>query len=284
MLRKHTFYGNKIGSATLSGGNWRPALPLANLKDRSLTKMARSMNANPASTVINIDLGGLYPINGVMFGPTNMTARGRYRVMKTDAAFTTTIYGGTWQRIGASVPFGSLPYGSAHLYDGCVPWDDPNRLPWMITVFSGRVGARYLRVEIEDVGNPDGHVDLAYGFIASAFVPTYNYDYGNNGLSLVDRSFSSESLGGAKHFWRRTNKRRWQCQIGLSPEAEAYGEFYRMLKIAGFDQDVFVVPDPEDTAHLQDRSFLGTLQSPDPIAQVYFQHASIGFSVEELNA
>lgn len=83
---------------------------------------------------------------------------------------------------------------------------------------------------------------------------------------------------------RRTNKRRWQCQIGLSPEAEAYSAFYRMLKIAGFDQDVFVVPDLEDAAHLQDRSFLGTLQSPDPIAQAYFQHASIGFAVEELTA
>lgn len=57
-----------------------------------------------------------------------------------------------------------------------------------------------------------------------------------------------------------------------------------MLKIAGFDQDVFVVPDPDDTAHMQDRSFLGTLQSPDPIAQVYFQHASIGFAVEERTA
>lgn len=214
MLRKHTFYGNKIGAATLSGGSWMPALPLANLKDQSLTKVARSVNADPASTIINIDLGGLYAINGVMLGPTNMTARGRYRVMKTDAAFTTTIYGGAWQRLGTRIPFGSLPYGSAHLYNGCVPWGDPDRLPWMQTIFPGRVGVRYLRAEFDDADNPAGCLDVAYGFIAGAFVPTYNYDYGNNGLSILDRSFSSETLGEAKHYWRRTSKRRWQCQIG----------------------------------------------------------------------
>ena len=66
--------------------------------------------------------------------------------------------------------------------------------------------------------------------------------------------------------WRLPNKKRWQCQLDMLPEDEAYGAFWRMLNISGFDRECFVVPDPNDTANLQVRSFPGRIVQPDPVA------------------
>ena len=48
---------NRIDEAALSGGAWLSGLPLANLKERALSKVCRSVNASPGSTVIDLDLG-----------------------------------------------------------------------------------------------------------------------------------------------------------------------------------------------------------------------------------
>ena len=48
---------NRIDEAALSGGAWLSGLPLANLKERALSKVCRSVNASTGSTVIDLDLG-----------------------------------------------------------------------------------------------------------------------------------------------------------------------------------------------------------------------------------
>mgnify|MGYP006921395317 CR=1 FL=1 len=50
-------YGNIIDQATLSGGSWDAAHPLAQLQERELSAYARSTSADPADTQIIIDHG-----------------------------------------------------------------------------------------------------------------------------------------------------------------------------------------------------------------------------------
>ena len=53
----HTFaYGNLIDDATLSGGSWEVAHPLAELQERELALYAKSSTADPADTQIILSL------------------------------------------------------------------------------------------------------------------------------------------------------------------------------------------------------------------------------------
>jgi hypothetical protein len=281
-LRVHLFYNSVADGAVLSGGSWQGAMPLARMQTEDLTDIARSTSLNPASTRFNITLDTVRAARGIMFGPTNMTARAQFRVARTDATFTEDVFDAGWQRFGTRVPFGTLPYGAPHTYDGFVPWSDPDRLPWAICVLPQRIGSRYWRVEIDDQANPDGYIDIGRLYVWDAFVPSINYAYGNNGLSLVDGSISSKAVGGNKRFWRLPNKRRWQGQLDVLPEDEAFSAFWAMINLSGFDRECFVVPNPGDTANMQARSFAGRLFQIDPIAQAYFRRASAGFGIEEL--
>ena len=49
-------YGNKATGATLSGGQWESALPLDNLKNGRLGKVARSSTQGPSATQFRFDL------------------------------------------------------------------------------------------------------------------------------------------------------------------------------------------------------------------------------------
>ncbi|MCO5071149.1 MAG: hypothetical protein M9944_08085 [Rhizobiaceae bacterium] len=280
--RVHIFYDSKADSAVLSGGSWLSACPLSSIQTKDYSEVARSTDASLASTRINIALSSVYAVRGIMFRMENATARAKFRCIRTDATFTDAYYTTPWMNIGVQVPFGTLPYGSPWLYDGYVAWDDPDRSPWAISVYDKRFGGRYWQVQIDDVDNPDGYLDISRLYVWDAYVPTLNYVYGNNGLSLTDNSISSKAVGGARHVLRLPNKKRWQCQLDLLPESEAYGAFWHMLNISGFDRECFVVPDPNDTVNLQTRSFAGRFVQPDPIAQTFFRRAGSGFGIEEL--
>ena len=73
-------YGNLIDSATLSGGDWSETLPLANLQSRILSKVARSTDAAPASTVIAVDFGAARTLGVVALVNHNLTLAATVRV------------------------------------------------------------------------------------------------------------------------------------------------------------------------------------------------------------
>jgi hypothetical protein len=65
----------------LAGGSWRTSgdVKLANLQDPDLTTLARSTNADPASTVINIDFGTLRDIRVAAIPRHNISLSGSIR-------------------------------------------------------------------------------------------------------------------------------------------------------------------------------------------------------------
>ena len=48
---------NRSDAATLSGGDWEPTLPLANMQTRFGTEVARSTSADDGDTIIDVDFG-----------------------------------------------------------------------------------------------------------------------------------------------------------------------------------------------------------------------------------
>ena len=68
----------------------------------------------------------------------------------------------------------------------------------------------------------------------------------------------------------------------MLPELEAYTRAYDLIQQAGYDKEVFIIPDPEDSTNMQRRAFLATITQADPISQALVSRASFGFTVEEI--
>ena len=76
---------NRTDEGTLAGGSWQAALPLANLQNRLVQKVARSTNAAVTSTQFTIDLGQARNIGVVALMAHNISASGRVRVTSSDS-------------------------------------------------------------------------------------------------------------------------------------------------------------------------------------------------------
>lgn len=83
-------WNNQTDSGTLSGGSWLAALPLANLQNRVIQKVARSSDATVASTQFQIDLGAAQTIGVVGLVYHNISVGGYARVTGAESAASFT--------------------------------------------------------------------------------------------------------------------------------------------------------------------------------------------------
>lgn len=79
-------WNNRTDGGTLSGGSWQASLPLANLQNRQVQKVARSTNAAVASTQFLMNLGQPRNIGVVALVVHNISASGKVRVTASDSA------------------------------------------------------------------------------------------------------------------------------------------------------------------------------------------------------
>lgn len=246
---------------TLSGGNFQPALPLANLLDEDLKKIARTTNATLASTQFRMTYAAAHSTRAVVVGPANLSTAFKYRIRTwTSAAFTTTVLDTGWIQ----------PPAAPATADRCI-----------VHVFSDVVSSRWWSVEIDDQANPAGYLDIGCLFMPLGYQPSINYEFGAT-FGLRNNSLTSSTLNGGKKIWRRVNPRVLRVSLPLLPHSEGFGAAWTFLQTVGFDGRVFVIPDPDDTATLPIRSFFGTIAEMDPLTQAVVGRVGTGFQIEEI--
>lgn len=278
-------WNNGADSANVTGGAWTTALPLTNLLASNLTKVARTVDAQLASTQFKVEMADAIQIKAIVVGPTNLTTNYQYRISwYSDELFTSLV-----DTTGWITPFGDIltdpfdiPWEASYFWDAVAPFDDKDRGIWVIHVFSSPIVTLYIKVELDDQLNPDGYIQAGRLFIGSSWAPSLNYTPDNNGLSFRNANIESSTLRGGKHYWRRINPRSWTCSISMLPELEVYTSAYNLVQQAGYDKEVFIIPDPEDSTNMQRRAFLATITQADPISQALVSRASFGFTVEEI--
>lgn len=81
---------NRADEATLSSGSWLTTLPLVNVQDRQVQKVARSTNATRASTFFDIDLGQSRVISAIALLVHNLSVNGYVRIRGVDSTATFT--------------------------------------------------------------------------------------------------------------------------------------------------------------------------------------------------
>jgi hypothetical protein len=93
---------NATRTPTLGGGSWSASLPLINLQDRRLAKVARSTDAAALSTKFDCDLKAALPVGIIALPGHTISTAGMVRVRGFTASpiFDSATFDGTWSQVG----------------------------------------------------------------------------------------------------------------------------------------------------------------------------------------
>lgn len=278
-------WNNRTDAGTLSGGSWQASLPLTNLQNRQVQKVARSAGATLGSTQFVIDLGQARSIGVVALVVHNISVLGKVRITASDTAgFVSTYYNSGWIDVW---PAGMIP-------QSLLEWEDDNF--WLGTLSANaRAGyqspfihllpaaqtMRYWKVEVDDTTNADGYVQIGRLFMASTWVPSVNYAFGA-GLGYEDPTLIDRSLSGAEYFDVRSRFRVFEFELQFILGSEAYAYALELQRLSGTSGEVLVVPDKDDAANQPVRAFVGRLLQLGKMTQPQPSAFNCAFQIKEL--
>ncbi|MFZ5669137.1 MAG: hypothetical protein ACOY4K_06560 [Pseudomonadota bacterium] len=277
-------YGNQIDGATLSGGSWLASMPLTNLQDRRIGKIARSASPAAVHTKFDIDFSGtrLHRVIGLV--GHNLTTAARYRLTLSSAAdFSTIVHDSGWLDVWPTVyPSGTLPWGSPSWWTGKYSAEEiAAYTATIIYILETSTNARYIRVELDDEENPAGYVQLGRVFAGDGYQPVRNITYGAS-MTWVDPTEVQESLDGAESFNERRPYRVAKFGLDAMTEAEAMADAFELIRSMGISKEVIFIWDPDDTVHALRRQFLGRFRQLNPIENAGPNRWKAPFEVKEL--
>ncbi len=286
-------YDSFSDNAVFSGGSWD--LALTNLRLDDVGRVAQSASLDPEDTQFAVDLGKARPVGGIVIGPCNSGAGATAVITAySDAAMTTQVYtSGTIEGTADSVDWSNT--------SDWLAWEDPDfwlgmkstdpeveALPFYFdhvvpAAVSSSALARYWKVEIDDPNNPEGRLRVGRAIFGRSYRPAHNYGYGNNETGVTWVTDTRESLMGRRTYWARYMRRRVRFGWEYLPEAEAFGDWFRLSARTGLHKQIFIVPEEADTGTLRrKRAFLATLTEAPAIQQVIFEHASLALQADEV--
>ncbi len=277
-----TFY-----TVSFSGGSWQAGLPLTNLQDPQLAVVARSVDANPASTQFDVDLGAQRLVKALAIPYSNASRDATYRIRASTVAGTfagpsLVADSATAQVYPIIYPWGTTLYGSASWWDGRMSPEEAavSRMP-IIQVFASPPIARYWRVEIIDPTNADGYLEIPRLVLASGWQGSLNMAVGSE-LGARTLTGAVESMSGAGFYDRRNSQRTAKIVFNFLPGDEAMAQAYDLIKTIGIDQQLFFAWDPDDTAHRHRRSFLATIEKLGSVQASTPDRFATSFEVKEV--
>lgn len=277
---------NRTDDGTLSGGSWLSSLPLVNLQNRQVQKVARSTNATTASTQFQIDLSTARNIGVVALVGHNISVTGQVRISCSDTAtFTTTQYTSGWVDVWPAgvVPMASLNWEDTNFWLGTLSDEQRKgfQSPYILRLASAQI-ARYWKVEISDVNNTDGYLQVGRLFMAAGWTPSINYTYGA-ALGYQDPTPVDTSLSGAEYFDVRPKYRVMDLGFDYLGQTDAYGYVLEMQRVAGVSGELLVMPDGgADASQRPIISFVGRLRQMGATSQTKPNAYSVKFEIKEL--
>lgn len=224
----------------LSAGSWNASLPLSNLQDRRLAKVARSTDATTGSTQFRIDLGVARAVRLIALPTHNFTSAATVEVNGGTSAGASDVYNGA---AVAAYPAGETAETLEGLNTGYV------------LVLPSSLTARYWTVLINDTANPAGYVELGRLFVGDAYQPTINAAYGLQ-QGWEDDSTAEISDGGAAIVEERRMRRTATFTLPQVPVNEALVNLFPLAHRQRTTRQCYFVFDAGDTTHLFRRSFL----------------------------
>lgn len=272
------------GLATLSGGSWLAARPLADLQQRSLSRVARTANLATSSTQFDADLGRARNIGLVGLLRHNCTTLAQFRVRAADtsaALASAPLFDSGWLDVWPTAYLPEqLEWEDDNWWSGVI--SDEQRVGYPINLLSSftLVKAQFWRVEFNDPTNAAGYLEFARVWFGPVWQPQRNM---SRGYSLVyeARGEVEESLGGAEYFDEKPSRRVFRFALPALSDAEAFGTVLDLQRRLGVTGEIIVLPDIDDTARRHIREFYGRIRQLDPVTQAAFNLHGTGFEIQE---
>lgn len=274
---------NRIYQATLSGGQYEATLPRINLKSRETTKLARSFDASPSYSTLDIDLMEPCKIGVLAVLFHNASVAGEIQLLGNDTnSFASPAYDSGDLEVypSGAVPFGTLEWGDYNFWLGTL---SPQavagyKAPFTISI-PERPNLRYWRLNIKDSTNSDGAIHFRV-FIGDTWTAKYNMSYGA-GLGHNDLTEVKQSLGGQEYFKKRPRYRNQRFSLNHLTESE-FQKVLDMEREAGVSDELFIMPDLSDTGNGFRRNFLARMTQLPFITDDSFGKKSAEFEIKEL--
>jgi len=279
-------YQNRADEATLSGGTWLAALPLANLQNRLVQKVARSNGLTLAATKFDYDLNSASKSTGVVsLVVHNLSVTAKVRITAgAVAGLSSPGYQSAWLDVwpAGMVPLSLLEWEADNFWLGTL--SESARAGYQspfIHILPTAQTFRYWRVEIDDTGNPDGYVQIGRLFASPTWTPSINYSLGAV-LGYTDPTPIETSLSGAEYFDVRGRAREFGFNLGGLTESEAYDYVLQLQRAAGISGEILIAPDLDDVTRIPARSYVGRLASIEPITQIQPGRFQVSMRIREL--
>lgn len=299
---------NIVDSGSLSGGNWQ--ISRDNLKDRQLSKVARTATASKADTQFTLDLGRSRLVSVVAIVRHNLSTAGKWRLrMANDAGFNQPVYDNavTFPPDGAPsvhldfltqsylswdpdlqlawptlFPTSVLEWEDDNFWTGSITEEERREYPSLLLVVVPKPTAgRFIRVEVDDETNPDGYVEFGRMFVGSAWQPIYNASWGAS-IGWETDTGMQRAMSGAPYFDRKEGRRVTRFTLGYLSRDEALGRVFEIQRKAGIDGEILLVWDKDDAINLLRQSYLGRLRQLGAIERIFVGNHSNAFEIEEL--
>lgn len=290
-------HGNIVERGVLSGGSSFLTMPLSNLQVAQMGVKWRTTNLETTSTQFTWSIEEGLPVRLVALANHNLSTTARYRLRcNSDPAFpgpTPTGYAGT--------PWGGLLLGltSSQQIDPLPPSDyydsgwknvwpvvySVDQLEWemdnfwsgtyseteiegytrtLIVILPETIRPKYIRLEIEDTGNADGHVEAGRFFISNTWQPTRNASYGAQ-IGWQNDTEVQVAMSEEEYFNEKKSYRVARVAFNWMTEDEALIGPYEITRRAGVSKEILFIFDPDDTIHAIRRQFLGRFTELNPL-------------------
>lgn len=279
-------FPNRVDAGTLSGGSWEATLPLTNLQNRVLGKVARSSDALVASTQFDLDTSTTVKrFNVLAFVNHNLSLQAQVRIRSSTVSnFATTTYDTGWIDVWPMVytvetldwfseNFWSLKYTEEEI---------SGYTPALIHVLPSANVSRYWRIEFDDTTNSDGYIQIGRMFMAPTWEPEENAATGSADIGWETNTDVQRAISGAEYFQPRTPYRVARFTFDVLSQDEAFANAFEIQRRAGVDQEVLFIHDTADTVHQLRRRFLGRLRKLSAIEYPYGDKNKTAFEISEV--
>lgn len=260
-------YDSQSDRGVLAGGSWLTDLPLANTQVTRPEIIARSANTALTSTRFRLTLRSPMSVAMIFVGWTNLSSDARIRT-----------------RIWPDDTFDGTPSYDSDWVEDLIPDDvDTDRRPSLFLLLDDTSSAQFMSVEIDDINNPYGYVDIGRIKVGRHLKMPMNFGFGGNGLSLLSSALVASTPIGGEWVSDLAERRSWKASFDAIDETDLYGDIFTMIRTVKRGGEVIVVPRPDASpTELQRRSFLGHFIARDAISQNAFRRGGFGIEVTEV--
>jgi hypothetical protein len=230
-------WNNVVLGATITAGS--AALPAANVKG---PHGSASTGWQTAAGVVTSGAGATLTVTPTT-GAQTWRAMGLFGCNLTHAA---TVTFQLWNTSGPTLVWSSALSGPVGGYRQVVAIPSSNQV------------ADYLKVLIDDSGNPDGFVNVPLVYGGPAWLPDRGVSFSST-LGRDDSTLETVSRGGQEFpvpLWQR---RRWALEFGALTAAELWTQADPLVILAHQGMNVFFAPDAT-SSYLNQEAIFGRLK------------------------